>query len=113
MTFTGIGKRCMLFAWGLSLLAIGACSSGGDGGGGGAPSAAAPLSGVFVDSPVQGLGYSATPSGLSGVTDANGRFNYNAGDTMTFTLYGRTIASNVPVPANGVTMPAGVTFRIL
>ena len=103
MTYTETGKRFMLFALGLiSLLAIGACSSGGDGGGGGAPSVAVPLSGVFVDSPVQGLGYSATPSGLSGVTDANGQFNYNAGDTMTFTLYGRTIASNVPVPPNGV-----------
>ena len=92
MTYTETGKRFMLFALGLiSLLAIGACSSGGDGGGGGTPPAAAPLQGVFVDSPVQGLGYSATPSGLSGLTDANGQFNYNPGDTVTFNLFGRAI----------------------
>ena len=98
MKVVEMGQRLLCLTVGLvSLLAIGACSSGGnDGGGGGTPSVAAPLQGVFVDSPVQGLGYSATPSGLSGLTDANGQFNYNPGDTVTFNLYGRAIGAVVP-----------------
>ena len=40
-----------------------ACGGGGDGGGGGTPPVAAPLSGVFVDSPVANLGWTAEPSG--------------------------------------------------
>ena len=72
MKVVEIGQRLMFLTLGLaSLLAIGACSSGGDGGGG-TPVVAAPVRGVFVDSPVQGLGYLAKPSGLSGVTDATG-----------------------------------------
>jgi len=54
---------------------------GGDGGGGGGT--AAPLTGVFIDSPVQGLPYSTT-SGLSGRTGPNGEFQYRSGDRVTF-----------------------------
>ena len=43
------------------------------------------LSGVFSDGPVQGVSFSTT-SGVSGTTDAQGRFTYNAGDKVTFTL---------------------------
>ena len=75
-------------------MVLNSCGSG-DGGGEGAPPAAGPLAGVFIDSPVQGLGY-LTSSGLSGTTNANGQFNYNAGDTVTFTLFGRTICTNIP-----------------
>lgn len=81
------------------ILAAVTVACGGDGGGSGstgAPPAATPLTGVFLDSPVQGLGYSTTPSGLSGITDANGQFNYDQGDTVTFNLYGRTIGAAVP-----------------
>ena len=95
MTFTESAKRFMLACAGASLLlSINACGSGG--GGGGTPSVAAPLQGVFVDSPVQGLGYTAIPSGLSGLTDANGQFNYNPGDTVAFSLFGRVIGTAVP-----------------
>ena len=51
--------------------------------------------GVFIDSPVQGLGYTCVPSGLSGLTNASGQYNYLPGDTVTFTLYGRTIGAAV------------------
>jgi hypothetical protein len=57
---------------------------------------AAPVAGTFVDSPVQGLGYSATPSGLFGLTDANGQFTYLPGDTVTYNLYGQVIGAAVP-----------------
>ena len=72
-----------------------ACGSGGGGGGGGTPPAAAPSSGVFIDGPVMGLGYSTT-SGLSGSTNAAGEFTYRPGDMMTFNLGGRPIGNSVP-----------------
>ncbi|WP_396586969.1 hypothetical protein [Bermanella sp. R86510] len=40
--------------------------------------------GFFIDSPVQGLSYSS-PS-YSGTTDAFGRFDYESGETVTFSL---------------------------
>lgn len=69
--------------------------SGGDGGedGGGdtPPPAVTYNTGVFLDSPVKGLRY-ATPT-LSGITDVDGRFNYNDGEVVTFSLGGTTIGS--------------------
>jgi hypothetical protein len=76
-------------------MALAACGGGGDGGGE-TPPAAAPLAGVFIDSPVAGLGYSAAPSGLSGVTNANGQLNYQPGDQITFNLGGRSVGNTVP-----------------
>ncbi|MEK7764270.1 MAG: hypothetical protein AAB433_22070 [Nitrospirota bacterium] len=97
MKFSRIGKRLMQVACALPLLCVlAACSSGGDGGGGGTAPAAAPSVGVFIDSPVQGLGYTCVPSGLSGLTNASGQYNYLPGDTVTFNLYGRTIGAAVP-----------------
>ncbi len=105
MTFLRAGSRLMSFGVALSLVfVLAACSSGGDGGGGGTPPVAAPSVGVFIDSPVQGLGYNATPSGLSGLTNASGQYNYLPGDTVTFNLYGRTI---------GVAVPAGPVVTAL
>lgn len=46
----------------------------------------ASLSGTFTDAPTKGLSYSASPSGLKGSTDANGKFKYQAGDTISFSL---------------------------
>jgi len=50
------------------------------------------LTGTFVDSPVAGLAY-VTSSGLSGVTDAQGRFQFHAGDTLTFRIAGVDIGT--------------------
>lgn len=52
---------------------------------GGGTSGLGPLRGIFVDAPVEGLDYTTT-SGISGKTDANGRFYYDAGDTVTFKI---------------------------
>jgi hypothetical protein len=68
-----------------------ACGGGGDGGGGGTQPVAAPSTGVVTDSPVQGLPYSSTPSGLSGLTGPNGEFLYRAGDSVTFSIGGQQI----------------------
>ena len=58
--------------------------------------------GTFVDEPVVGLTYSATPSGLAGVTDATGTFTYKPGDTVTFSL---GVGSSVPAVNIGSTKP--------
>ena len=42
------------------------------------------LTGVFVDSPVAGMNY-VTPT-VSGVTDANGEFEYRAGEAVLFSI---------------------------
>jgi hypothetical protein len=62
---------------------------------------AADKSGVILDSLVQGLSYSATPSGKSGITGADGRFNYSVGDTLSFTLGNLSIADFTPPADQG------------
>ena len=89
------GKCWSIMASFFLTVALAACGGGGDGGGG-TPPVAAPLAGVFIDSPVAGFGYSAAPSGLSGVTNANGQLNYQPGDQITFNLGGRTVGNTVP-----------------
>ena len=104
MTSLSAGNRLMQFVCTLSLVfVLAACGSGSEGGGG-TPTTATPSAGVFVDSPVQGLGYTCVPSGLSGLTNASGQYNYFSGDTVTFNLYGRSI---------GVAVPAGPVVTAL
>lgn len=50
--------------------------------------------GYFIDSAVAGLSY-VTSSGLKGVTDANGSFSYNPGDTVQFFLGETLLVSSV------------------
>lgn len=59
---------------------LSACSGGGGG------SSDTTSSGSFINSPTKGIKYSASPSGLSGTTDADGTYSYKSGDTVTFTL---------------------------
>lgn len=49
------------------------------------------LTGTFVDSPVSGLAYN-TPT-MSGLTDAQGKFYYLNGETVTFSVGGITLGS--------------------
>ncbi|UFH59121.1 DUF5011 domain-containing protein [Sulfurovum mangrovi] len=46
---------------------------------------------TFVDSPVENLRFSCNTSGISGVTDANGKFSCNYGDNVSFQLGAMTI----------------------
>ena len=73
-------KHLPLFAVSLTTL-LASC-----GGGGGSASSDTTLSGAFINSPTKGIKYSASPSGLSGTTDADGTFSYKTGDTVTFSL---------------------------
>jgi hypothetical protein len=95
-TFTHSRTLCQLGSIACAALLLVACGSGGGGGGGGGnPPAATPSSGVIIDSEVGGLGWKATPSGLSGKTDATGHFQYRQGDKVQFHLDGRNVGSPV------------------
>jgi hypothetical protein len=77
------------------------CGAGGGGGGGStgdSPKSDSPVPaglGTFVDDPVAGIAYT-TSSGLSGVTDSLGQFQFNPGDTVTFYALGVTLGSATP-----------------
>ena len=85
---------------------IGLIGCGGSGDGVGSNSA--PMSGiqegVFVDSPVQGLHYETNTQ--SGTTDANGKFFYMEGETVTFSMgdlvLGEALAAPVMTPIDMV-----------
>jgi hypothetical protein len=83
-------------------LVLSACGGGGDD----APTAVVGAqTGVFVDSAVEGLSYE-TSSGVKGTTDAQGRFTYNEGDTVTFKIGGVTLGSG---KAAGTVTPSHIS----
>jgi hypothetical protein len=65
--------------------------------------------GVFLDSPVEGLTYE-TSSGLSGTTDSDGTFSYKTGDSVTFKLHNITLGSG---SASGVMFPKDMVSSLL
>jgi hypothetical protein len=73
----------VLFCVGLLLAFALSCSSGG-GGGGSDGSSTTTSQGIFVDSPAEGLQYE-TPT-QSGITDAEGTFEYQEGEIITFSI---------------------------
>lgn len=83
------------------LFTLAACGGGGGGGGGGSPPGQA-RSGTLVDSEVAGVAYASSPSGKTGVTTAQGGYNFNQGDTVRFSL-GSLILGNVA--ATGIVTP--------
>lgn len=70
-----------------SFLLLSACSSGG----GNSPDNNATQSGVFIDSPVEGLSYASAT--LNGTTDADGTFSYETNETVTFSIGDITLGS--------------------
>lgn len=90
----------------LAATTLAACGGGGSSGGG-EPSGggAATSTGVFVDAEVGGVGYRAQPSGLSGLTNGAGEFNYRSGDTVEFFIGGIVLGS---APATGVVTPSAL-----
>ena len=79
------------------------------GGGGGSSSSGTPVTGTvtgqFIDAAVAGLSYSCS-SGKSGVTDTNGRYTCDQGDTVTFSINGFVIGS---ATASDVITPDSLT----
>jgi len=108
-----------MFMAGLFTLALSACG-GGDGGPGtgdvilgtGTPStpAAVTVSGTFVDAAVNGVTFTGSPSGTTGLTGTNGTaggFTVNQGDTVTFSIGGLSLgSSNGAVTAGEIITPA-------
>lgn len=89
-------------------------------GGGSGSSPSSGTYGVFFDSPVQGLSYQTATQ--QGITDAQGRFTYQAGETITFSLGGLQLASvnaqAVVTPleiasSNSLTAPAVTNLLVL
>lgn len=65
--------------------------------------------GYFIDAPVEGLSYS-TSSGLSGVTDAQGRFHYKRGEKVRFSL-GKLDFGEAQPTAEGLVSPEQLTQK--
>lgn len=61
------------------------------------------LDGYFIDSAVEGVSYT-TSSGLSGVTDKNGKFNYHQSDSVKFSL-GKMVLGDVKPNTDGLVTP--------
>jgi len=87
----------------LLLLPLFAACGGGGGGAGGPPVVVVPPpvvdTGVFIDSPVQGLNYQSG-SNPQGTTDANGMFSYTVGEILSFSVGGvqlGTLPDGAPV----------------
>lgn len=103
-------------------LPLAACGGGGSGGNGGNDDDVIDpppptLTGVFLDAEVAGLAYSASPSGLSGTTNADGQFSYRTGDTVSFRLgdirlgsaTGQSTITPRTIAESRTGLPAGVT----
>ncbi|MYM60189.1 hypothetical protein GTG28_13220 [Vibrio sp. OCN044] len=65
--------------------------------------------GQFVDAAVEGLYYQAQPSGKSGLTDAQGHYAYEEGDTITFFLGGSEGLRIGSISARPIISPFEVT----
>ncbi len=76
-----MARRLVYFAGALASALVVGCGGGGDSS---TPSATT-KTGYFIDARVEGVSYT-TSSGLSGITDPQGAFQYRDGDTVTFKL---------------------------
>jgi hypothetical protein len=84
-------------------------TSCGNGGGGGSVATSIDtsptLTGFFIDAPTKGLTYRATPSATSGTTDSEGKFNYKAGDSVSFSI--PTNSGAISLGSTIVSTPSG------
>lgn len=78
-------KKIIVAAMGAAF-GLAGCLGSGDGGD-------SSVTGAFLDSSVEGVSYSASPSGRSGRTDAAGKFQCNSGDTLGFKIGGIELGS--------------------
>lgn len=88
--------RASLLAGAIATLA--ACGGDSDS----TPAAPATQTGVLTDSPIGGVSYTTSPSGKRGVTDADGHYDFVAGDTVTFRVGSVTLGT---VTATGTITP--------
>lgn len=98
------GVQMFKFKFQLVLSTFIICMLAACGGGGSGNNSATTFSGQFIDSPTQGLKYSAMPSGLTGTTDSAGTFTFKSGDSVTFSI--STLNGSIDV--GSVTPPSPV-----
>ena len=95
---TGFSFNFLILA-SVNILAFTFLSSCGGGGGGDAP---ASITGIFLDSPVNGLKYKANPSGQTGTTQRGGKFICKESDTIGFYVgdvaLGQTLCKEIVTP---------------
>jgi predicted outer membrane repeat protein len=89
-----------ILASAITAIILSACS-GDSGGGSSDPETSITVTGQFIDSPVQGLGYSCS-SGVSGTTNSNGEYTCNVGDNVTFKI-GSVIIGTVSAQTTAIT----------
>jgi len=77
--------------------------SGCGGGGGSSAPVAATVTGQFIDAAVAGLDYTCSSSGKVGVTDTEGQYTCNEGDSVEFSL-GEYVLGSVTA-SNGIVTP--------
>ncbi|MBL0730072.1 carboxylesterase/lipase family protein [Piscinibacter sp. HJYY11] len=95
--FQKIGRPRALGAAMAALMSVAACGSGDEG--------PATLTGTFIDSPVSGLSVQGPQLGARS-TDAQGRFSYQTGETLTFAIGNLTLGS---APGAGTLTPLSIT----
>ncbi len=76
----------------LSTLSLIGCG----GGSSSTPSTNLTQTGVFIDAPVAGLAFNASPSGETGTTNPAGEFKYKNGDRITFLMGALELGDGVP-----------------
>lgn len=102
MTKHLISRATAALSWALLLTA---CGGGGDSTAPAGPAKPVAVvgsaTGVFTDAAVEGVAYS-TSSGVSGTTDAQGRYSYNPSDTVSFKLGALALGT---APASAIVTP--------
>ncbi|GDY26228.1 hypothetical protein AHAT_21180 [Agarivorans sp. Toyoura001] len=83
-----MNKFAVLGSSALVTLALSACGGSSSDNGNELPPTTDPVNGTFIDAAVEGLFYKASPSGLSGYTNAEGTFEVEPGDVVSFYLGG-------------------------
>ncbi|KPJ99724.1 MAG: hypothetical protein AMJ60_04000 [Desulfobacterales bacterium SG8_35] len=111
---TGFSFNCLILA-SANILAFTFLNSCGGGSGGGA--APGTITGIFWDSPVNGLKYKANPSGQTDTTRMGGKFVCKEGDTIGFYVgdvaLGQTLCKEIVTPIDLVPGATDVTNPIV
>jgi len=81
---------CFVLVIGFSFVA---CGGGSSSDGGSSSGGDKSFTGQFIDAAVEGLEYECSPSGKSGVTNADGEFTCNEGDSVVFSVAGVNLGS--------------------
>lgn len=104
------GKMLRMTALCASLSLLSACGGGGgEGGAPGTPTGSA--TGTLTDSPVAGVQYTTSSGGI-GFTNAEGKFTYQPGDTVTFKIGGLTLGTVTAAGSDATITPLQIAESV-